>query len=166
LNQILNNGGRIESDSEKTLKDGSIVPCIVTATPFRSPDGELVGIVEDFKDISERRRSEQELRESYKRLRDLATHLQVVREEERNRIAREIHDELGQALTALKMDVHWVSNRCPTEEHAIKQKLGAMSMIIDNTVRVVKRISSEYEKKQKSYLIELEKQARWETTDG
>ena len=143
LNRIFNNGGRIESDSEKIRKDGSIVPCIVTATPFRNTGGELVGIVEDFKDISERRGSEQELRESHERLRDLATHLQVVREEERSRIAREIHDELGQALTALKMDVHWLSHRCPTEEQEIKKKLGAMSIVIDNTVRAVKRISSE-----------------------
>ena len=143
LNQILNNGGRIESDSEKIRKDGSIIPCIVTATPFRSPGGEFVGIVEDFKDISERIKSEQELRKSHERLRDLATHLQVVREEERGRIAREIHDELGQALTALKMDVHWLSHRCPKEEQSINKKLNAMSTVIDNTVRVVKRISSE-----------------------
>jgi len=143
LNRIINSDGRIESDSEKVRKDGSIVPCIVTATPFRSPNGELIGIVEDFKDISERRQSEQELMESRERLRDLATHLQVVREEERGWIAREIHDELGQALTALKMDAHWLSHRCPKEEQSIIKKLSAMSTLIDNTVRVVKRISSE-----------------------
>jgi len=143
LTQILNGEGRIESDSEKICKDGSIVPCIVTATQFRSPSGELIGIVEDFKDISDRRRSEQELMESHERLRDLATNLQVVREEERGRIAREIHDELGQALTALKMDVHWLSHRFPTEEQSINKKMSAMSTLINNTVRAVKRISSE-----------------------
>ena len=69
--------------------------------------------------------------------------VKVVREEERGRIAREIHDELGQTLTALKMDVHWLSHRCPKEEDSINKKLNAMSKVIDNTVRVVKRISSE-----------------------
>jgi len=143
LTRILDSGGRFEFDSEKICEDGSIVPCIVTATPFRSPSGELIGIVEDFKDISERRRSEQELMESRERLRELAAHMQVVREEERGRIAREIHDELGQALTALKMDVHWLLHRFPTEEQSINKKMNAMSTLINNTVRIVKRISSE-----------------------
>lgn len=143
LTRILDREDRIEFDSEKIRKDGSIVPCIVTATPFRSPGGVLIGIVEDFKDISKRKKSEQELIESRERLRDLATHMQVVREEERRRIAREIHDELGQSLTALKMDVHWLSHRFHTEEQSINKKLSSMSTLINNTILIVKRISSE-----------------------
>ena len=143
LTRILENGDRVEIDSEKRRTDGVKVPCIVTATPFRDPDGELIGIVEDFKDISERKRSEEELRQSRERLRDLASHLQVIREEERSRIAREIHDELGQALTALKMDLHWVARRLPGDEPALSEKTIAMSGLIDKTVQSVKRISSE-----------------------
>ena len=59
-------------------------------------------------EVADRTRAEAELRVSRQELRDLAAHLQSVREQERAAIAREIHDELGQALTALKMDVHWL----------------------------------------------------------
>ncbi|NCO60885.1 MAG: hypothetical protein COZ70_02950 [Deltaproteobacteria bacterium CG_4_8_14_3_um_filter_51_11] len=51
------------------------MPCIVTATPFREPTGELIGIVEDFKDISSRKQSEEELRQSRRQLRELASEL-------------------------------------------------------------------------------------------
>jgi len=143
LNRILGNMDCVECDSEKVRKDGVKIPCIVTATPFRGPEGELIGIVEDFKDISERKKSEQELMQSHERLRDLASHLQVVREEERALIAREIHDELGQALTALKMDVHWLRHRLSGEKQPLIDKTNVMSKLIDRTVQSVRRIYAE-----------------------
>jgi len=143
LTRILGNVDCVECDSEKVRKDGTKIPCIVTATPFRGPDGDLIGIVEDFKDISERKRSDQEIMQSHKQLRDLASHLQVVREEERALIAREIHDELGQALTALKMDVHWLHHRLPGEKQSLIDKTNVMSKLIDRTVQSVRRIYAE-----------------------
>jgi PAS domain S-box-containing protein len=143
LVRILGNVERVEYDSEKVRKDGLRIPCIVSATPFRGPDGELIGIVEDFKDISERKESEQALMRSHERLRDLTSHLQVVREEERALAAREIHDELGQALTALKMDVHWLRHRLPEQEQSLIDKTHLMSKLIDRTVQSVRRICAE-----------------------
>jgi len=145
LTRILSNMNidRVEYDSEKVRKDGVRIPCIVSATPFRGPDGELIGIVEDFKDISERKESELELMRSHERLRDLTSHLQVVREEERALVAREIHDELGQVLTALKMDVHWLRHRLPGEEQSLIDKTHVMSKLIDRTVQSVRRICAE-----------------------
>jgi PAS domain S-box-containing protein len=143
LNRILDNEDCVECDSEKVRKDGVKIPCIVTATPFRGPEGEFIGIVEDFKDISERKKSEQELMQSHERLRDLASHLQVVREEERALIAREIHDELGQALTALKMDIYWLRHRLPGEKQSLIDKAHVMSKLIDRTVQSVRRIYAE-----------------------
>ena len=134
---------RVEYDSEKTTPDGKIIPCIVTATPFRRPDGTLVGIVEDFKNISERIASEKEIMASREQLRDLTTHLQLVREEERGRIEREIHDELGQSLTVLNMDVYWLRRHCLKTDHALMEKTAAMSELISNTVDSVKRICQE-----------------------
>jgi PAS domain S-box-containing protein len=143
MERIMNNEDRIEIDSEKMRTDGTKIPCIITVTPFRGPDGTLIGIVEDFKDISERKQSEKEVMASREKLRSLAAHLQVVREEERQRIAHEIHDELGQALTALKMDVHWIRRKLPETEAALLEKTVTMSALIDRTVQSLKRIVSE-----------------------
>jgi signal transduction histidine kinase len=94
-------------------------------------------------EIADRTRAEEELKQSQEQLRELASYLQHVREEERSRIAREIHDELGQALTALKMDVHWLGLRLPTDRQMLMDKIKSMSGIIDTTVQAVRRISSE-----------------------
>lgn len=143
LVKIINGEERVEYDSDKQTLDGTIIPCIVTATPFRKPDGTLIGIVEDFKDISERIKSDIEIRESHERLRELTTHLQRIREEERSRIAREIHDELGQALTALNMDVFWLRKRLPKDGEEMLDKTAAMSDLINNTVSSVRKICLE-----------------------
>src|SRR5262249_9458092 len=63
------------------------------------------------RDITERKRAEKQLKESREQLRALAAYLQSVREEERTHIAREVHDELGQTLTALKIDLAWLDKR-------------------------------------------------------
>ena len=94
-------------------------------------------------EIRERRRAEEELKQSQEQLRDLASHLQFIREEERTQIAREIHDELGQALTAIKMDVHWLGHKLPKDRQLLFDKLKSMSKLIDLTVQTVRRISSE-----------------------
>ena len=94
-------------------------------------------------EIRERARAETELIRSQEQLRDLATHLQDIREEERIQIAREIHDELGQALTALKIDVHWLSRKLPKDQQLLFDKFKSMSKLIDTTVHTVRRISSE-----------------------
>jgi len=93
-------------------------------------------------EIADRRKAEEELKQSQEQLRDLTSHLQSIREEERAQIAREIHDELGQALTALKMDVHWLRQRIGGEP-LLTDKMRAMSVVIDLTVQAVRRISSE-----------------------
>jgi len=84
-----------------------------------------------------------DLRISFEQLRALASRLQEVREEERTSIAREIHDELGQALTALKMDVVWLMQRLPEGSKPWLAKTDSMLKLIDNTISAVRRIAAE-----------------------
>ena len=94
------------------------------------------------REIAERRQVEAQLRKSEERLRALTARLQSVREEERTAISREIHDELGQALTGLKMDLTWVANRVKRETKALEPKLKTMFALIDDTIHAVRRIAS------------------------
>ncbi len=143
LIRILAGEDRVECDAVKIRDGHSEIPCIVTATPFRGPTGELIGIVEDFKDISSRKQSEEELRQSRRQLRELASYLESAREKERTRIAREIHDELGQALTALKMELHWCIQRLPKDDMVLSERAKKLLKLVDENVHLVQRISSE-----------------------
>ena len=94
------------------------------------------------------RESEEQFRLSRERMRALAVRLQSAREEERTKVAREIHDELGQALTGLKMELAWLAKRTkPTGEagaiSAVKQKFESMSNLLDQTIHTVRRIATE-----------------------
>jgi len=94
------------------------------------------------REIAERKEIEANLRTSEENLRALAVHLQSVREEERTRIAREIHDELGQTLTGLKMDLTWLAKRFPEGQKELGTKVKSMFHLIDSTIQSVRRISS------------------------
>ncbi|MFQ6674695.1 MAG: sensor histidine kinase [Fidelibacterota bacterium] len=95
------------------------------------------------KELAERRRAEERLKQSRDQLRELSAHLQTVREEERIEIAREIHDELGQALTALKMDLFSLNRELPGGNTSFFRKMKSMLEVIDRSLGAVKRISTE-----------------------
>ncbi len=94
------------------------------------------------RDITERKRVEEKLRKTGLRLRNLASHLQTIREEERTAIAREIHDELGQVLTVLKIQITLVSNKLRDDQQELKDKIISVSKMIDDTVEKVQRITA------------------------
>jgi signal transduction histidine kinase len=83
-----------------------------------------------------------EIQEANDRLRDLSAHLQNIREEERTRIAREIHDELGAHLTVLKLDASWLDKKLNSSDSVIKQKMKDLMTAVDATGKVVRRISA------------------------
>ncbi len=94
-------------------------------------------------DITEKRKSEELLIKSHEDVRQLASHLTWVREEERKRIGREIHDELGQQLTAIKMDVAWIDKKTHDETGPVKNKLKNIISLLDGSNESVRRILTE-----------------------
>lgn len=92
---------------------------------------------------AERKRAQEQLRESHKQLRALSVYLQDVREEERTRIAREVHDELGQALTGLKLQLTWMISRLPKDSRELRDNAKAMLRHIDETIQTIRRIATE-----------------------
>jgi len=94
-------------------------------------------------EIAERERAEEQLRTSLDRLRALAARFQSVREEERTSIAREIHDELGQACTAIKMDLALIGRRLPKKQTQLRAKVDSSIHLVDSTIVTLRRIASE-----------------------
>lgn len=133
--------GYNDAEAHFVTKEGKKIPFFFSAERILYED--RVCIVGHGLDISERKKAAEQLEESYEAIRRLSEHLQNVREEERAHIAREIHDELGQQLTVLKMDVSWLNKKLQHTGEDIDQKLEDLLGLIDSTVKTVRRISSE-----------------------
>jgi PAS domain S-box-containing protein len=131
----------VRSDIRFKRKDGSIF--VADLSPAILAIAEKEYLVISFRDITERKRVEEKLRKSYEQLHQFAVHLQSAREEERSEIAREIHDELGQALTGLKFDISWIGKKLPKGTEELQDKTRSIAGVIDGTIQMVRRISSE-----------------------
>ena len=95
-----------------------------------------------LRDITRRKQAEDALRQSQRELRELSARVLEAREEEKAHIARELHDELGQLLTALKMDLGWLRERTPVEVET-HSRMKEMSELLDRTVSATRRISAD-----------------------
>jgi PAS domain S-box-containing protein len=95
-----------------------------------------------IRDVTQHKDAEEALRASREQLREFAARLDEVREEERTRVAREIHDELGQALTILKLDLAWLQSKAKAEQ-TIRKKIKSMIHDVDQTIDSVRKIVSE-----------------------
>jgi PAS domain S-box-containing protein len=96
-----------------------------------------------LRDITERRKAEAAVNEMNHQLRGLSASLLNVREQERTRIARELHDELGQQLTGLKLDMSWLHNRLNDGTKVTTEQLDSMRALLDGCITAVRRISTE-----------------------
>jgi signal transduction histidine kinase len=93
-------------------------------------------------DITDLKKTELKLKETYENLRELSRHNDIVREEERKNIAREVHDELGHIFTALKIELSLLSEQIPDEYSDITNSIDGMKKLIDDTIPKVRSISA------------------------
>ena len=104
------------------------------------PSAEGLSIL--FHDTTDRRQSQQEMRSTLEQLHSLSARLQTVREEERKRVARDLHDQIGQILTAVKMDVDWVAKRLP-EKSELRSRLAATRDLVRDATQSLRNICTD-----------------------
>jgi two-component system sensor histidine kinase UhpB len=130
-------------------KLGHWVWVLLSVSLVRDVQGNPQYFIYQIQDITERKRAEEQIKNSNEQLRALSMRLEEAREEEGVRIARELHDELGGAMTGLKWDLHSVSRILSSgsidgdTRARLQNKLGTMDGLIDSSIETVRRISSE-----------------------
>ncbi len=148
---------RLRKAVERAIESGQPFGIVMRV---RRPDGELrvieaaaevfvdhrnrpTQVVGMCQDVTERRRAEEALTRSRAKLRDLAHDIENIRERERTRIARELHDELGQALTAMRLELAWLEPRVAGSPSAVRHKLEALGRLVETTNEALQRIAME-----------------------
>src|SRR6266700_3151067 len=121
--------------------DGEEFPIDASISQVSEGDGKFYTVI--LRDVSARVLAEEALRRSKEELHELASAAHRAREQEKSRIARELHDELGQQLTALQMDVAWCRDKTPSNQEAMASRLARMEALLETTVAATRRISAD-----------------------
>jgi PAS domain S-box-containing protein len=137
----LSSQGKWQGQVQRRRKDGSLIWTDVVASVVRSSEGHGSGYIAIHRDSTELKRSQAMLRESHQRLQHLAAGLIDVREQERSAMARELHDELGQALTRLNMDLVWLAERLPRKLRT--RRTAGMIPLVEKMLTAVQHLSSQ-----------------------
>jgi PAS domain S-box-containing protein len=130
----IDRAGALRFESMHVTKNGTVFPVESSVRRIDTGGEKLYQSI--MRDITERKLSEQKLHE-------LGVHLQSVREKERTRIARELHDELGQSMTALRFDLKWLGENTSSWEKSAHEKLQVMNNLVATTVDSIRRISDD-----------------------
>ena len=136
-----NNGLKYDNTWEHQKKDGTVIKVnLINHDIVYEGKPAILSLAND---VTAKFEAEENLQRSNEALRDLASHLETVRENERSHMAREIHDELGQQLTGLKMDISWLNKKINSDDEAVKEKMKDTIGLIDKTVITVRRIATQ-----------------------
>jgi PAS domain S-box-containing protein len=136
--QILERNRFWSGEIRNRRKNGEIYLEWLAITAVLGADRQVINYVGIFSDITKRIANEQQLRK-------LTAHIQTVREDEKTRIAREIHDDLGGTLTALKMEAYWLAGKLSDNKQTAQllEHVESMTQLIDNAVSVTRRVISD-----------------------
>lgn len=136
--------GRVKNEELViSTKNGEKRTVILSAEAMRGEDGRILHSISIQKDITERKRIEAELDRSYKKLRGLSAHLLNLREEERRRIAHAIHDDLGQSLMILDMNLYRLCQKIPSSQKPLQAMTKSLMAQVKRIAETVQRISAE-----------------------
>ena len=141
--QRIQDGEDLSREWQRRRKDGSLIWIHTKRVVLRDPRGQAIGVLAVAKDITERKQADEALRATHERLREFAGRMRSVREQERALMARQIHDELGQVLTALGMDVAWLEARLPAQDRPLVEKCRSRAAIIEGTIGRVRTLATE-----------------------
>ena len=133
--------GHLHTETDERRLDGTPMRIEGDYMVLYDDRGRIAGHFGIQRDVTDRHLSTEQLQASRQQLRALASRLQKVREEERTEMAREIHDELGQALTGLKLDIAWMKNRLP-RDHEMMAQCASIIERIDQTANTVRRLAT------------------------
>lgn len=141
--KTLMEGNEWRGELQNKKKDGELFWVYASVSPIVDEGGVITHFLAVEEDITARKKGEEDIKKSREQLRSLALHIENVREEERKKIARDIHDDLGQLLTVLKFDLSWIEKELGEGKDALIDKTRQASKLVDDSIEAVQRISSE-----------------------
>ncbi|MDH3558798.1 MAG: MEDS domain-containing protein, partial [Deltaproteobacteria bacterium] len=134
LTRVLGGEKLVEFEVERQRSDGTRVPCIMRAAPIQGPDGDIIGIVEDFKDISEQKLMQEHLRV-------LPQKLLQAQEKARQRIARDLHDQIAQDLFTVKIACETLFDDEPAVPSEKRHRLLDLTRMVQGSVMAVRNLA-------------------------
>lgn len=133
----------VEAELLNYKKNGEPFWVSTSIVPIANAKGWYTNWIAIQRDITERKKGEEELRVKNKELKNLSSYLQNVREQERKSVAREVHDELGQLASALKMDIDWLSIRLAAGEESSKKRIGHATRTLEIMLAYIHKIAAD-----------------------
>lgn len=127
-------------EEAESMDDPSLLWTLSSFSPHRDNMGEIAGMIVTVMDVTEVTNARLRLAQTNEQLRELSTHMENVRESERTRIARELHDDLASTLTGIKMDLTEAKNALAEDKEKVVSRLGASLELTDAAIQSTRRI--------------------------